>query len=375
MHKIAEAGVASHWLYKTSDADLNELHQKTHQWLQSLLELQTTSGTAVEFLEHLKVDLFPDEVYVFTPKGKIMALPRGATAVDFAYFVHTDIGNGCVACRIDRNLAPLSTVLQSGQSVEIVTAPRARPNPTWLSFVVTAKARTNIRHFLKSQQRSESIELGRRLLDKALVSAQTSLKGLDPRLVEQFLAETRRPSLDAIFEEIGLGNRVAALTARRLTGGQEGPGTTETTPLVIRGTEGIALSYAKCCHPIPGDVIVGHISAGRGVVVHRSNCNNMTEILDDPEKSTPLRWAEETRGEFGCELLVELENRKGVIAAVANAISALDVNIEKITMEERDAELSQVRLIVAVADRVALARVIRRLRTVKSVIRVTRVRH
>jgi guanosine-3',5'-bis(diphosphate) 3'-pyrophosphohydrolase len=337
--------------------------------------MQQRAGNSLEFIESMKIDLFPDEVYVFTPKGAILALPTGATAVDFAYAVHTDIGNGCVACRIDRNLAPLSTVLQSGQSVEIVTAPRARPNPTWLNFVVTAKARTNIRHFLKSQQRSESIELGRRLLDKALISLDAGLKNLDPRAVEQFLAETRRPSLEAIFEEIGLGNRVAALTARRLVGGQEGPGTTETTPLVIRGTEGIALSYAKCCHPIPGDVIVGHISAGRGVVVHRSNCNNMTEILEDPEKSTPLRWAEETRGEFGCELLVELENRKGVIAAVANAISALDVNIEKITMEERDAELSQVRLIVAVADRVALARVIRRLRTVKSVIRVSRVRH
>ena len=376
MEEMANNGIAAHWLYKSGSSDGAVAgHQRARQWVQGLLEMQQRAGNSLEFIESMKIDLFPDEVYVFTPKGAILALPTGATAVDFAYAVHTDIGNGCVACRIDRNLAPLSTVLQSGQSVEIVTAPRARPNPTWLNFVVTAKARTNIRHFLKSQQRSESIELGRRLLDKALVSAQTSLKGLDPRLVEQFLAETRRASLDAIFEEIGLGNRVAALTARRLTGGQEGPGTTETTPLVIRGTEGIALSYAKCCHPIPGDVIIGHISAGRGVVVHRANCNNMADILEDPEKTTPLRWAEETRGEFGCELLVELQNRKGVIAAIANSISALDVNIEKITMEERDAELSQVRLIVAIPDRVALARLIRRLRTIKSVIRVNRVRH
>ena len=345
------------------------------QWVQGLLEMQQRAGNSLEFIENMKIDLFPDEVYVFTPKGAILALPTGATAVDFAYAVHTDIGNSCVACRIDRNLAPLSTVLQSGQSVEIVTAPRARPNPTWLNFVVTAKARANIRHVLKSQQRSESIELGRRLLDKALIPLGASLGALEPRVVEQFLAETRRASLELIFEEIGLGNRVATLTARRLVDGDDTRSTPESRPLVIRGTEGIALSYAKCCHPIPGDAIVGHISAGRGVVVHRSNCNNMAEIVSDPEKTTPLRWAEETRGDFGCELLVELENRKGVIAAIANCISGLDVNIEKITMEERDAELSQVRLIVAVPDRLALARVIRRLRTVTSVLRVTRARH
>ena len=377
MEEMANNGIAAHWLYKSGGSDSGVSGQlRARQWVQGLLEMQQRAGNSLEFIENMKIDLFPDEVYVFTPKGAILALPTGATAVDFAYAVHTDIGNGCVACRIDRNLAPLSTVLQSGQSVEIVTAPRARPNPTWLNFVVTAKARANIRHFLKSQQRSESIELGRRLLDKALIPLDASLETLEPRAVEQFLAETRRASLDAIFEEIGLGNRVAALTARRLVGGTEGGGgMPDPRPLVIRGTEGIALSYAKCCHPIPGDAIVGHISAGRGVVVHRSNCNNMTEILGDPEKSTPLSWAEETRGDFGSELLVELENRKGVIAAIANCISGLDVNIEKITMEERDAELSQVRLIVAVPDRVALARVIRRLRTVTSVLRVTRARH
>ena len=378
MEEMANNGIAAHWLYKSSGSEKpGSGHSRARQWVQGLLEMQQRAGNSLEFIESMKIDLFPDEVYVFTPRGDIFALPNGATAVDFAYTVHTDIGNSCVACRIDRNLAPLSTRLQSGQTVEIVTAPRANPNPTWLNFVVTAKARTNIRHYLKGQQQSESIELGRRLLDKALVSLQSSMKTIDPRTVEQLLAETRRASFDTILEEIGLGNRVALLTARRLLERGEGmPGANadEALPLAIRGTEGMVINFGKCCYPIPGDTIVGHISAGRGVVVHRDNCNNIAEFLDDPERCTPLRWAEDTRGEFSVELLVELENQKGVIAALANRISSLDVNIEKIGMEERDARLSQVRLVIAVANRVNLARIIRRIRTVRSVMKVTRVK-
>jgi guanosine-3',5'-bis(diphosphate) 3'-pyrophosphohydrolase len=378
MEEMANNGIAAHWLYKSSGSEKpGSGHSRARQWVQGLLEMQQRAGNSLEFIESMKIDLFPDEVYVFTPRGDIFALPNGATAVDFAYTVHTDIGNSCVACRIDRNLAPLSTRLQSGQTVEIVTAPRANPNPTWLNFVVTAKARTNIRHYLKGQQQSESIELGRRLLDKALVSLQSSMRTIDPRTVEQLLAETRRASFDTILEEIGLGNRVALLTARRLLERGEGmPGASaeEALPLAIRGTEGMVINFGKCCYPIPGDTIVGHISAGRGVVVHRDNCNNIAEFLDDPERCTPLRWAEDTRGEFSVELLVELENQKGVIAALANRISSLDVNIEKIGMEERDARLSQVRLVIAVANRVNLARIIRRIRTVRSVMKVTRVK-
>ena len=378
MEEMANNGIAAHWLYKSSGSEKpGSGHSRARQWVQGLLEMQQRAGNSLEFIESMKIDLFPDEVYVFTPRGDIFALPNGATAVDFAYTVHTDIGNSCVACRIDRNLAPLSTRLQSGQTVEIVTAPRANPNPTWLNFVVTAKARTNIRHYLKGQQQSESIELGRRLLDKALVSLQSSMKTIDPQTVEQLLAETRRASFDTILEEIGLGNRVALLTARRLLErgeGIPGAGAEEALPLAIRGTEGMVINFGKCCYPIPGDTIVGHISAGRGVVVHRDNCNNIAEFLDDPERCTPLRWAEDTRGEFSVELLVELENQKGVIAALANRISSLDVNIEKIGMEERDARLSQVRLVIAVANRVNLARIIRRIRTVRSVMKVTRVK-
>jgi guanosine-3',5'-bis(diphosphate) 3'-pyrophosphohydrolase len=377
MEEMANNGIAAHWLYKSGGSGGTVAgHTRARQWVQGLLEMQQRAGNSLEFIENMKIDLFPDEVYVFTPKGAILALPTGATAVDFAYAVHTDIGNGCVACRIDRTLAPLSTVLQSGQTVEIVTAPRARPNPGWLNFVVTAKARTNIRHVLKSQRRSESIELGQRLLEKALAGLGGNLATVDPRAMEQLLSETKRPNFDAILEEIGLGNRVAALMARRLHGAAESAqgGPANAAPLVIRGTEGLALGFAKCCFPIPGDDIVGHISAGRGVVVHRANCNNMLEMLGDPERTTPLRWAEAPRGEFSVELLVDIENRKGVIAALANTVSALDINIEKITMEERDAELSQIRLVLGIGNRVGLARVIRRLRALSTVLKVSRVR-
>lgn len=378
MEAMANNGIAAHWLYKSSDGEGTVGgHSRARQWVQGLLEMQQRAGNSLEFIENMKLDLFPDEVYVFTPRGDILALPNGATAVDFAYEVHTDIGNTCVACRIDRNLAPLSTVLQSGQSVEIVTAPRARPNPTWLNFVVTAKARTNIRHLLKNQQRSESIELGRRLLDNALMALDGSLKTVDAALIEQLLAETKRTSFETILEEIGLGNRIATLTARRLLGSASGASHTragDTVPLAIHGTEGMVINFGKCCHPIPGDTIVGHISAGRGLVIHRANCNNIAEFVSDPERCTPLRWADDARGEFSVEILVSLENRKGVIAALANSISGLDINIEKITMEERDAQLSQVRLILGVANRMALARVIQRMRSVKFVLKVTRVK-
>ncbi|MCP5321100.1 MAG: bifunctional GTP diphosphokinase/guanosine-3',5'-bis pyrophosphate 3'-pyrophosphohydrolase [Pseudomonadales bacterium] len=380
MEEMANNGIAAHWLYKSSSSERQGGgHSRARQWVQGLLEMQQRAGNSLEFIESMKIDLFPDEVYVFTPRGEIFELPKGATAVDFAYAVHTDIGNSCVACRIDRNLAPLSTRLQSGQTVEIVTAPRANPNATWLSFVVTAKARTNIRHHLKSQQRSESIELGRRLLDKALGGLGSSIRAtLGTGAVEQLLLETKRPSLDGILEEIGLGNRVALLTARHLLGISElttgSPGS-DLAPLTIHGTEGMVLNFAKCCYPIPGDAIVGHISAGRGMVVHRENCNNIAEFVADPERCTQLRWAEDVSGEFDVELLVELENQKGVIAALANRISAMDVNIEKIDMEERDARISQIRLVVGVANRVALARIMRRIRTQNLVMKVTRVRH
>ncbi len=382
MEEMANYGIAAHWLYKSGKDDRPAgNHARARQWIQGLLEMQQRAGNSLEFIESVKIDLFPDEVYVFTPRGQILELPNGATPVDFAYAVHTDVGNGCVACRVDRNLAPLSTPLQSGQTVEIVTAPGARPNPSWLSFVVTAKARANIRHFLKQQRDTEARDLGRRLLDKALLSLDASLKAVGDEAVAKLLRETGRNSFDELLAEIGSGNRVALLTARRLLTLQLGEAETiepggggSELALDIQGTEGLMLTYARCCYPIPGDPIFGHISAGRGIVVHREECKNIAEFRNDPERSCALRWADEPEGEFDVELKIELQNRRGILAVLANKISSLDVNIEKITTEDKDADVSLVRLVIEVRDRVHLARIIRRIRTIKSVYRVSRVR-
>jgi len=383
MEEMANNGIAAHWLYKNPASDgAGSGHSRARQWVQGLLEMQQRAGNSLEFIENMKIDLFPDEVYVFTPKGQILALPNGATAVDFAYAVHSDIGNACVACRIDRTLAPLSTRLQSGQTVEVVTAPRAHPNPTWLNFIVTAKARTNIRHYLKSQQRAESVDLGRRLLDKALRGFNTSLKDVSQEAIAQLLVETGRAEFDDLLEDVGLGNRVAQLTARRLLQRPDGendaadPSSTnpEDAPLVIRGSEGLVISFARCCLPIPGDAITGHLSAGKGVVVHRETCNNVVQFGNDPERVTHLRWADDTTGEFHVELLVELQNSKGIIAMLAARIAKLEVNIEKMGFEEKDDRYSRVRLLISVENRVHLARVIRRIRSLSQVIKVTRAR-
>ncbi|WP_312818848.1 TGS domain-containing protein, partial [Pseudomonas sp.] len=328
----------------------------------------------LEFIESVKIDLFPDEVYVFTPKGRIMELPKGSTAVDFAYAVHTDVGNSCIACRINRRLAPLSEPLQSGSTVEIVSAPGARPNPAWLNFVVTGKARTHIRHALKQQRRSESISLGERLLNKVLTGFDSSLEQIPQERIQAILAEYRLELIEDLLEDIGLGNRMAYVVARRLLSAEGEPLPAPEGPLAIRGTEGLVLSYAKCCTPIPGDPIVGHLSAGKGMVVHLENCRNISEIRHNPEKCVQLSWAKDIAGEFNVELRVELEHQRGLIALLASSVNAADGNIEKISMDERDGRISVVQLVVSVHDRVHLARVIKKLRTLTGVVRITRMR-
>ena len=377
MEEMANHGIAAHWLYKSGrDSKPQATHVRARQWVQGLLDMQKSAGNSLEFIESVKLDLFPDEVYVFSPKGKIMELPSGATPVDFAYAVHTDIGNTCVACRLDRQLSPLSTELASGQTVEIVTAPGAHPNPNWLDFVTTAKARSTIRHFLKNQRHNESRRLGERLLSKALVGLGSSLEQLENETLEQMIAEAGRDSFDEILEEIGLGNRVALLTARRLVArSEDNQDNNELDALAIQGTEGLMLNYARCCFPIPGDPITGHVSAGRGIVVHATNCHNITDIASDPERCTPLKWADNVEGEFQVELAVELINQRGIVATLASRISSMDTNIEKISIEEKEAQLSLVHLILAVEGRIHLARIIRRIRTVKAVQKVTRIRH
>jgi len=375
MEEMANNGIAAHWLYKSNDDEAPKgTHARARQWVKGVLELQERAGNSLEFIESVKIDLFPDEVYVFTPKGSIMELPKGSTAVDFAYAVHTDVGNTCIACRVNRRLAPLSQALESGCTVEIVTAPGARPNPAWLNFVVTGKARTHIRHALKLQRRSESINLGERLLNKALTGFETSLEKISPERIQAVLNEYHMEVIEDLLEDIGLGNRMAYVIARRLLASEGEQAPSAEGPLAIRGTEGLVLNYAKCCTPIPGDPIVGHLSAGKGMVVHLETCRNISEVRHNPDKCIQLSWSKDVTGEFNVELRVELEHQRGLIALLAGSVNAADGNIEKIGMDERDGRISVVQLVVSVHDRVHLARVIKKLRAIKGVMRITRVK-
>ncbi len=380
MEAMANNGIAAHWLYKSSDDQPNNAHVRAREWVNGLLEMQKHAGNSLEFIEHVKIDLFPDEIYVFTPKGAIFELPAGSTAVDFAYAIHTDVGNSCVACRISRRLAPLSEPLQSGQTVEIITAPGTQPNPAWLSFVVTGKARSNIRHYLKNQKHSESVALGRRLLDKALSGFGSQIETVPQESLDNLLAQNNLNGLDQLLEEIGLGNRMSYMVAQKLVSQNKTATVLESTEreqegyIAIRGSEGMVMNYAKCCHPIPGDPIVGHISSGRGMVIHTIDCNNIADVRDNSEKCVPVRWDPDVVGEFSVELRVELENQRGIIATLATTITGTEANIEKISTLERDARFSIVNLSLNVHNRVHLARVMKRVRLINAVSRVTRVK-
>ncbi|MCH1448867.1 MAG: RelA/SpoT family protein [Litoricolaceae bacterium] len=378
MDAMASGGIAAHWLYKAGSDDTAAV-QRTNRWVKGLLEIQQRAGNSLEFIENVKIDLFPDDIYIFTPKGKIMELPSGATAVDFAYAVHTDVGNRCVACRIDKALAPLSTVLQSGQTVEIVTAKHAKPNLAWLSFVVTGKARSAIRHFLKNQQRSESVSLGQRLLSRALANLGSSFDQIQDEQRKTLVKEAEFIEFDDILEDIGLGNRVAYSIARRLVPDADSEPAKlsqngDTRPLAIKGSEGLLTSYAKCCRPIPGDPIIGHISKGRGMVIHHETCNNVSEIRDNPEKSVFLTWDDDLNGEFYTALKIIVEAETGIIANIASAVSEADAAIDRINREERDAKTSVIVLEVGVRDRQHLANVVRHIRRIKSVMKISRIR-
>jgi len=382
MEEMANHGIAAHWLYKTNEGKpLNGSHTRARQWLQGLLEMQQRAGDSLEFIESVKIDLFPDEVYVFSPKGKIMELPQGSTAVDFAYAVHTDVGNSCVASRINRRLAPLSEKLQSGQTIEIITSSAAQPNPAWLNFVVTGKARTNIRHFLKNQLTNESVALGRRLLEKALTELGSGIDQLNEQQKELLLSDTGMKTFNEVLEDIGMGNRVSFLTAHQLLaetddeGKTNHPGNATHSPLLIRGSEGFQVNFAHCCYPIPGDSIVGFISSERGIVVHTDNCHNSQDFRNNPDRSVPLRWDDEVEGEFSVELKVELEKSRGIIAVLATKINSLDANIEKISVEEEGPRLNSVNVVVGVHSRIHLARIMKHIRRIKEVVKVTRAKH
>jgi GTP pyrophosphokinase len=377
MHKIAEAGVASHWLYRSSDASLSALQQKTHQWLQSLIEMQSEAGDSVEFLEHLKVDLFPDVVYVFTHKGQIMALPRGATAVDFAYAVHTDIGNRCVAVKINQELMPLRSELKNGDRVEIITAAHAKPNPLWLNYVVTAKARSHIRHFVKTMHFQESVQLGERLLNQSLASFKTSLGEVKEQQWSRLLKESSAKSRQHLLSDIGLGKRLAAVIARQLlsmgnAAPQESgvPGT-----VLIRGSEGMAVQFAKCCKPIPGDPIIGMISKGQGMLIHTHDCPVIGKTRPDPDRLLDVQWDPELRKSFEVSIKLVVANQRGVLAKVAAEISSAGSNIQNVAVDPEDGgTYTAMHFTLQVSNRLHLAQIMRALRRVPEVIRISRVK-
>lgn len=371
MDRVAEAGVAAHWQYKAMDKTTATPQVRARDWLSRLEEIQRT-GTSEEFLESVKVDLFPDKIYVFTPKGDIMPLPKGATVVDFAYAVHTDVGNRCVAAKVDRMLVPLRTALHNSQTVEIITARGAKPNPNWVSFVMTAKARSAIRQYMKNMRVSESEDLGKRLLDRALKDLGSSLRKVGKVRLRESLDELGLEQASDLFAQIGLGERLAPLTARFLIGDKEGDEEPTSTSLVIAGTEGMVVSYAKCCHPIPGDDVMGYLSAGRGVVIHRNSCGNLVNFRKQPEKWLTVSWESDIDRDFTSQIQVESVNKTGVLAEVAAVIADSDSNIEEVSVINPQPEVSVMNFLLQVKDRTHLARIMRNVRKMTNVIRVGR---
>jgi guanosine-3',5'-bis(diphosphate) 3'-pyrophosphohydrolase len=387
MHRVAESGVAAHWLYKDDEGSLNDLQQRTHAWLQSLLDIQKQTGDSAEFLEHVKVDLFPDSVYVFTPKSKIIALPRGATALDFAYTIHTDVGDQTIAVKINLEQVPLRTELRNGDIVEIITSPSSRPSPNWLSFVRTGKARSAIRHHLRTINLVESVELGRKLLSQALATLNLNTE-LPTAVTERLLNESSAKSLDDLYADIGVGKRMAALVARHILGMMENDQPLEVPlvdvngevvpkkidPVVIYGSEGISVQLASCCQPIPGDSIVGQMKRDQGLVIHTDDCEvARRQRSKEPDRWIDVMWGEEIDRRFDCNITLLARNEKGILARVAAEISESDSNITHVGMDEdKDHLITSLHFTVQVEDRVHLARLMRNLRALPGVTRLLR---
>ncbi len=377
MNRLAESGVASHWMYKSADAALNDVQTRTHRWLQSLLDIQADHGDSPEFLEHIKVDLFPDEVYVFTPKGKIMALPRGATAVDFAFAVHTDVGRHCIAVKINHELMPLRTQLRNGDHVEILTAANASPNAAWLNFVVTGKARSHIRNYLKNARAEEATSLGERLLNNALAALNPGTHIPDPLIWERLIKESGLRNKQELFTAIGLGNKLPLVIAHQLLHmqGEKSGEPAHPHAISIRGTEGIAVELAQCCHPIPGDPILGFIHKDRGLIIHTHDCPSIRAFRTDPDKWLDVEWEAEPGRMFDVSIKVVVGNQRGVLAKVAAAIAEHGSNIGNVSMEEEDGSPYTILFFtLQVENRMHLARVMRRLRSIPEVVRIFRIK-
>ncbi|MGB5338803.1 MAG: bifunctional GTP diphosphokinase/guanosine-3',5'-bis pyrophosphate 3'-pyrophosphohydrolase [Gammaproteobacteria bacterium] len=379
MDRVAESGVAAHWIYKSGEDNINQMHAGAREWMRELLEMQKRAGNSLEFLENVKLDLFPDAVYVFTPAGEIMKLPHQATVVDFAYAVHTDVGNTCIAAKVDRQLVPLRTRLLNGQTVEIVTAEGAHPTPAWLNFVVSAKARSNIRHYQKNLERGESITLGRRMLDRALAGFNTSADKVADDRLQALLNEYQFATEEDLLADIGMGRRQAVLVARALaplaTGDKEVANDSKAMrPLIIKGAEGMVTQFAKCCRPIPGDPVVGIVTSGRGMVIHTQTCRNLVDSKIPPENFLDVQWEPDLDEEFQVEVGVVVADRRGVLATVAAAIGDAESNIVNVGIEEHDGVTNTLKFTITVHNRQHLASVMRQIRSIPSVMRISRTR-
>lgn len=381
MHKMAEYGISAHWIYKTEKTIFKDAEERAKEWLKTILEMHKSSKNSLEFIEDVKIDLFPLDVYVFTPKGAILELPQGATPVDFAYAIHSDIGNTCIAAKLDRKLVPLSTPLSNGQQVEIINAAGARPNPVWLNFVVTGKARNNIKHFLKKQQREESIDLGKRLIEKSLSHFNLHLSQFSEKNLASILQTTKLDSLTHLYEEVGLGNRNPLIVSKQLAKIHQEqyqmklPDKTQIPVLAIKGTEGVVIHFAKCCRPIPGDPICGVSEPGLGIMIHIDACAKLEKFRATPDKMMLLRWEDNMEIDFPVDLTMEILNHRGSLAKLALVISEASSNIEHINAKEIDGRYFSVKLTVTTHHRKHLAKILRKLRKSNNVIRVSRVKN
>jgi GTP pyrophosphokinase len=396
MHEVAEEGVAAHWAYKEGDDDLTEMQTRAHQWLQSLIDIQNKSGDSQEFLEHVKIDLFPDAVYVFTPKGQIRALPRGATVLDFAYAVHSDLGNECVGAKVNNVQLPLRTELKNGDIVEISSAPNSQPNPVWLSFVKTGKARAAIRHYLKTRRYSEAIQLGERLLSQALRQQGSDAALVTDEVWEKLLHWTGSKGREELCADMAMGHRVPAVIAKRIEmiiyehKGQSSQMRLDTADwdpdneahvhhrqaIMIDGAEGQSVFFPACCHPIPGDTILGYLGKGEGLQIHTDVCHQALRLQHrDPEHWIDVVWSDDVKRSFDVAIRVDVKNGKGVLAKIAGTLTSADANIAHVAMEDRFTEVGAVSIhfVIQVESRYHLAKVMRRLRQNADILRITRV--
>jgi guanosine-3',5'-bis(diphosphate) 3'-pyrophosphohydrolase len=373
MNTVADNGIAAHWAYKSTSvgASASNSHDRATKWVKSLLEIQQKAGNAIEFVDNVKNDLFPDEVYVFTPDGEIIELPTGATPVDFAYGVHTEIGNTCISCRINRRLSPLSTQLESGQTVEIITAKKAQPNVAWLSFAITGKARANIRHYLKDKQRENAISIGTRLLNRSLNTFKTNIEQLAQEQIDQVLAHYQLDSMDDLLESVGKGRHVGYLVSRQLFPHFNEEELISPKSFKVNGSEGMLLSYAKCCSPIPGDPIVGFVQVEKGIIIHHQSCPNIQDHLTQPERYIHMAWGKEIEEDLNISLIVSYVNERGAVAKIASSISDTDYQVSNLDIIERG-RISRLRLNITISSRVGLADVMRRIKAVRCVEKVTR---